>query len=205
MAFVQPTLFDAVAVMQPMLEPGLRESDVGQRNRLHHSAGGLAQLVGPQRNPALWESNNPGNRARQHRNAIRDSGLAIYIDAAENDFLNAHDGAEFLHRLLWDLDISHEYRLLRGADHGGPSTRPRLAALFSWLTSLWKEPPLDAAAEENATRWLQSGMQGKPPAGATTTKAFIRFLRTRFEPIRSDAAKLDPSTYRRFGVLPQDR
>ncbi|HEX4164267.1 MAG TPA: hypothetical protein VHZ55_02235 [Bryobacteraceae bacterium] len=149
----------------------------------------------------LWALNNPANRAREQQSAIHDSGLAIYIEAAENDFLNAHDGAEFLHRLLWDFDISHEYRLLRGADHGGPSMRPRLAALFSWLSSVWKEPTLDAAAEENATRWLQSGMQGKPPPGATTTRAFIQFLRSRFEPIRSEAAQLDPSTNRRFGVL----
>jgi hypothetical protein len=33
---------------------------------------------------------------------IRDSGLAIYLEASERDFLNAHDGAEFLHRVLWD-------------------------------------------------------------------------------------------------------
>ena len=40
LAFARPGLFHAVAAMQPMLEPGLRESDVGPRNRLHHSAGG---------------------------------------------------------------------------------------------------------------------------------------------------------------------
>ncbi|HEX4164266.1 MAG TPA: alpha/beta hydrolase-fold protein [Bryobacteraceae bacterium] len=45
-AFAQPTSFDAVAVMQPMLEPGLCESEVGQWNRLHHSAGGPPPLVG---------------------------------------------------------------------------------------------------------------------------------------------------------------
>lgn len=200
-AFAHPTAFNAVAVMQPMLEPGLAASDVGPRNRLHHSAGGPPQLIGVERDPAVWESNNPANRARQHRQEIQDSGLAIYLEAADDDFLNAHDGAEFLHRLLWGLDISHEYRLVRGADHGGPTMRPRLAALFSWLTSLWRPQAIDTAAEQSATLWLESGMQGKPPSGATSTRAFIRFLRSRFEPVRSRAAELDPSTKRRFGLL----
>lgn len=200
-AFAHPFMFKAVAAMQPMLEPGLRESDVGPRNRLHHSAGGPPKLIGTQRDPLLWESNNPANRAREHAQAIRDSGLAIYLEAAENDFLNARDGAEFLHRLLWELDLSHEYRLVRGADHGGPTLRPRLRAMFSWLGFLWNPPALDTAAEEAADVLLQSGMQGKPPASATTTNAFVTFLRARFEPLRSQAAEADPSTRRRFGAL----
>ncbi len=200
-AFAYPHLFDAVAVMQPMLEPGLRESDVGARNRLHHSAGGPPQLIGPARDPLVWQSNNPVNRALKHAREIRDSRLAIYLEAADNDFLNAHDGAEFLHRQLWSHDLSHEYRLVRGADHGGPSMRPRLCAMFGWLGSLWTQPPLDTAAEQSATSWLQSGMQGKPPTGATTTNAFIYFLRGRFEPLRAQAAEADPTAKRRFGVF----
>jgi S-formylglutathione hydrolase len=202
LAFRYPHVFEAVAAMQPMLEPALRESDVGARNRLHHTAGGPPQLIGPRRDPALWESNNPANRARANAQQIRDSGLAIYLEAAERDFLNAHDGAEFLHRLLWDLDVSHEYHLVRGADHGGPTMGPRLPALFAWFGSLWNPAQPDAALEQSATAWLQSGMQGKPPAGATTTSAFIDFLRARFEPIRAQAAETDTTSNRIFGRLP---
>jgi S-formylglutathione hydrolase len=187
--------------MQPMLEPGLRESDVGARNRLHHSAGGPPESIGPNRNAAVWEANNPANRARANAERIRDSGLAIYLDAAEQDFLNAHDGAEFLHRVLWDLDLSHEYHLVRGADHGGPSMRPRLLAMFGWFGLLRRSEPLDTAAEQAAIRWLESGMQGKTPAGATTTEAFVRSLRSRFEPVRAEAALRDPTAPRRFGQL----
>jgi len=187
--------------MQPMLEPGLRESDVGARNRLHHSAGGPPQLIGAARDASLWEANNPANRARANAQQIRDSDLAIYLEAADRDFLNAHDGAEFLHRVLWDLDLWHEYRFVRDADHGGPTMRPRLHAMFGWLGSVWNPPTLDAAAEDAATIWLQSGMQGKPPAGATTTKAFIDFMRAGFAPLRAQAAEKDPTTKRRFGVF----
>jgi S-formylglutathione hydrolase len=200
-AFAYPNLFAGVAAMQPMLEPGLREYEVGPRNRLHHSAGGPPQLIGPARDPSLWESNNPANRARANAEQIRDSGLAIYLEAGDRDFLNAHDGAEFLHRVLWDLDLSHEYRLIRNADHGGPSMVPRMFAMFVWLGSLWNPAAVDAATEQAAAVWLQSGMQGKPPAGATTTEAFIHSMRSGFEPLRARAAEHDASTKRRFGVF----
>ena len=198
LAFAHPQIFAAVSAMQPMLEPGLQESDVGPRNRLHHAAGGPPQLIGAARDPALWESNNPANRARANAQQIRNSGLAIYLEAGDRDFLNAHDGAEFLHRVLWDLDLSHEYHLVRDADHGGPTMRPRLRAMLSWFGSLWSPASPDDAAEAAATVWLQSGMKGKPPVGATTTNAFIRSLRANFEPLRARASESDPTTNRNF-------
>lgn len=201
LAFARPDLFAGVAVMQPMLEPGLRESDIGPRNRLHHSAGGPAQLIGPARDASLWELNNPANIASANAQQIRDSGIAIYLEAGDRDFLNAHDGAEFLHRVLWDLDLPHEYRLVRNADHGGPTMRPRLHAMFAWFGTLFHPMPPDDVAEQAAALWLQSGMQGKPPAGATNTNSFISFLRARFEPIRAGAAEKDPTTNRRFGLF----
>jgi len=201
LAFARPHLFDAVAAMQPMLEPGFRDSDVGARNRLHHSAGGPVQLIGPGRDSALWESNNPANRARANAQQIGASGLAIYLEAAAHDFLNAHDGAEFLHRVLWDLDIVHDYHLLRDADHGGPTMRPRLERLFAWISGIWNPAPVDEQAEQSAEEWLRDGMKGKPPAGATTTNAFITFLRARFEPLRAQAAAIDDTTSRSFGRL----
>jgi S-formylglutathione hydrolase len=194
LAFARPEMFAAVAVIQPMLEPGLRASDVGARNRLHH-------VAVPRPSDALWEAHNPANRARANTQAIRDSGMAIYIDAADQDFLNAHDGAEFLHRTLWDLDLAHEYHLVREADHGGPTMRPRMRAMFAWIAAVLRPPMADPAVEEAAAAWLGSGMQGKPPAGATTSDAFIRFMRARFEPLREKAAESDPSTRRRYGQL----
>ena len=201
LAFAHPHRFAAVAAMQPMLEPGFREADVGPRNRLHHSAGGPAQLIGPGRDPELWEANNPANRARAHAQEIRESGLAIYIDAGDRDFLNAHDGAEFLHRALWDLDLPHEYHLVHGADHGGPTMRPRLKSMFAWFTSILHPAAVDGDTEKAAAAWLQAGMTGKPPAGATTTNAFIDFLRVRFEPLREQAAQSDSDTHRALGRL----
>jgi hypothetical protein len=47
-----------------------------------------------------------GYRALAPTRQIPDVGLAIYLEAADNDFLNTHEGAEFLHRLLWQQDIA---------------------------------------------------------------------------------------------------
>jgi S-formylglutathione hydrolase len=209
-AFAHPDTFGTVAAMQPMLEPGLRDADIGARNRLHHASGGPPALVGPGRDPLVFEANNPANRARANARRIRDGGLAIYIEAGDEDFINAHDGAEFLHRVLWDLDISHEYRLIRGGDHGGPTFVPRMRATFAWVgsvvTALRAAATSEPTADELAvSAWIQNGRTGNPPAAAPSSKAFIRILRAQFEPIRERAAACDPSTNRRYGVLPGAR
>src|SRR5258708_737171 len=106
-AFRRPEQFAAVAAIQPLLEPGLRDSDIGARNRLHHMVGGPRDLLGANRD-AVFQANNPANLLGAGADAIRKSGLAIYLEVGDQDFLNAHDGTEFLHRILWDLDIAHE-------------------------------------------------------------------------------------------------
>ena len=175
-AFAHPDRFSVVAAIQPMLEPGLKEAQIGARNRLHHLSGGPVNLIGADRDAALVEANNPANRARANAAAIRESGLAIYLDAGDDDFVNAHDGVEFLHRVLWDLDLSHEYRLIRGGDHGGPTLVPRMRDAFVWTAAAMAGPP---ARDE-----------------------FLRTIRAQLAPIREQAAATDPTTSRRYGVLP---
>jgi S-formylglutathione hydrolase len=172
-AFAEPEKFAAVAAMNPMMEPGFNDAQIGARNRIHHSAGGPAELIGPQRDAELFAANQPAVRARENADRLR--GLAIYIEAGDNDFVNAHDGTEFLHRALWDLDISHEYHLWRGADHGGPTFVPRMKEMFRWLSTVLRgEPPKDVALEA---------------------------MRTQLEPVRAQAAAIDPTTRRRFAIL----
>lgn len=104
--------------MEAVLEPGLCDDRITARNRLHHGTGGPARLIGPHRDPDLFAANNPANRAIRNAGRIRERDLAVFIETGDDDFINVHDGAEFLHRVLWDLDISHEYarRRSRGAD-----------------------------------------------------------------------------------------
>ncbi len=59
-ALSRPKAFAAVAAMQPMLEPGLTDAAIVASNRLHHASGGPARLIGPGRQPALFEANKSG-------------------------------------------------------------------------------------------------------------------------------------------------
>lgn len=145
-AFHSPSAFRAVAAMQPVLEPALTEIEVSKRNRIHHIAGGPADLIGATRSAAAVEAANPANRALANAEAIRGSGLAIYLECGGDDVINAQDGAEFLHRMLWDQDIEHEYHLLAGADHVGESIVPRMKTAFEWLGRQLQPPAADAAA-----------------------------------------------------------
>ena len=181
MAFAHPEEFAAVAAMNPMIEPGYEDSQIGPRNRLHHSAGGPARLIGAARDPELFAANNPLKRARANAARIRESGLPIFIEAGDNDFVNAHDGTEFLHRVLWGLDISHDYHLVRGGDHGGPTFRPRMRAMFSWLGSVLAE---------------------RSSAELTPEEQALNAMRGQLQPLRDQAAMVDPTAKRRFGILP---
>jgi len=182
-AFKRPELFGAVAALQPMMEPGFRATDAGERNHIHFAGGGPEELIGARRDAALFEANQPAARARDNARAIREHGLAIYLEAGDADVLHAHDGAEFLHRVLWDLDVSHEYHLIRGADHVGPTLVPRLQAAFRWLGA--------------ALRQAEAGEAPGDPA--------VSGLRAYLEKAREAAAEHDPTTLRRFGVLPPYR
>jgi S-formylglutathione hydrolase len=195
-AFSHPQVFGAVAAMQPMLEPGLSAGDIGARNRIHHVAGGPARLIGAGRDPALFEANNPANLAGRNAESIRQGGLAIYIDAGDEDLVNAHDGAEFLHRVLWDLDLSHEYHLVRSGDHGGPTMHPRMRAMFAWT---------GAVISELRSPLAEGPLPCSLSATAPTSKEFLRVLRAQLQPTRDKAAESDPATRRRFGLLPNHR
>jgi S-formylglutathione hydrolase len=93
----------------------------------------------------------------------------VYIDAAGRDVLNAHDGAESLHRELWTEDIPHEYHLRKNADHVGADEGPRLLRALQWVSD---EPQPLAAS-----------------------------ILTAIEPQRKEAAKLDPTMHRHYGVI----
>jgi S-formylglutathione hydrolase len=166
-------------------------------------------LLGPNRDAALFESNNPAGRARANALAIKASGLAIYLEVGDEDSLNAHDGTEFLHRVLWDLDIAHEYRLLRGADHGGPTFVPRIRDAFAWLGSVIVEDRaafVEPTVEERAVNdWVSRGLAGDPPPVNPSSKAFITMLRAQLSPVREQAARVDSTTPRRYGVLPKTK
>jgi hypothetical protein len=109
---------------------------------------------------------------------------------------------------LWDLDISHEYRLIRGADHGGPTLVPRIRDAFAWLGSVSAQLQRDSSASQTAderavSEWIERGLSGDPPPVDPGSDAFIRILRAQLKPVRDQAAIVDPTTSRRYGKLPK--
>jgi S-formylglutathione hydrolase len=213
-AFRNPDRFAAVAALEPALDPALKVNDVTARNRFFYRSvldtGGdnsAERLVGSDRDAALFEANNPANVAIANADAIRASGLAIYIEAGDEDLFNFQDGTEFLHRVLWDLDISHEYHLVRGADHIGPSLRPRMLETYSWVGSVLA--PRDAradeitAAERAWVEWIEGSSKGNPPLIDPLSPAMVRAYRRWLASAREETAKIDPTTNRRYGVFPR--
>lgn len=112
-----------------------------------------------------YRLHNPASIANDNAASIREHKLKIYIDVGDHDCLNLHDGAEFLHRVLWDHKIEHEYHLYHGADHVGSSLTARMAAVSSWIgTTIQKSlcPPIPERfqldeEEHKYLKWLSSG------------------------------------------------
>jgi len=173
-AFDEPARFASVAVVAPMLEPAEHAGDVPLRNRFHYPPQVPPALLGSARDPELFHHDHPIARARRGADVIRASGLAIWIDAGSRDALNAHDGAEALHRALWELDLPHEYHLYRDADHVGPSLAPRLLQAFRWVA-------------------------GAGAAHAPSAEELA--LREHLAPLRAAALAVDPSVARTYGRL----
>lgn len=117
LAFKYPERFAAVAALEPALEPGTHPADLRLRNHFYRAVRNYAAIHGSPVNVAHWQANQPLLLARDNGPAIQTSGLAIYLECGDRDCLNLYDGAEELHRLLFDAGIGHEYRLVRGADH----------------------------------------------------------------------------------------
>jgi len=131
-AFAAPERFAAVAVLSPVVFPGETLADVSPRN----TPGVLKDLLDAMAPDYARE--HVVARLRSNLGAVRYGGLAIRIDCGDRDAFNLHEGAEYLHRVLWNLGVSHEYHLIQGADHVGPETEAReqrarefLAAAFA--------------------------------------------------------------------------
>jgi S-formylglutathione hydrolase len=160
--------------------------------------------LGRARDEALYRADQPTARARANARAVIEHKLEIYIDAAGQDALNAHDGAESLHRALWELDIPHEYHLRRDADHAGPDLAPRLCVALRWVIEHLQPPAAKPWSElERAWQtWLSEPSHRQPAAPLPADSSlFPRFLRTVVEPQRTAAQLEDPTLSRHYGVL----
>jgi len=147
LGFKYPDKFGALAALEPGIDPALKWSDVKPRNRFYRSDELMQTIFGRPLDAAYWEANNPASIAVARADTIRSSGLSIYIDVGDQDAFNINEGTEFLHRILWDNNIPHEYHLVRGADHVGRTIRPRSEEALRFLARVLNPPPVDPEAE----------------------------------------------------------
>lgn len=137
-AFKHPDIFQAVASMEPGIEPVLEYKDIKLRDRFWRDQKLFETIYGKPVDEAYWAANNPATIAT--RDPQRLVGLGIYLDAGDQDMFFLHHGTEFVHRILFDAGVSHEYRLVRGADHVGPSIVPRFLDALGFLGRVLDPP-----------------------------------------------------------------
>jgi len=147
LGFKYPDKFEAVAVLEPGIDPALKWKDVKPRNRFYRSDELMQTIFGKPFDEAYWEANNPASICVANSDRIRASGLGIYIDVGDEDAFNINEGTEFIHRTMWDFKIPHEYHLVRGADHVGRTIRPRTTEALGFLARVLNPPPADPEAD----------------------------------------------------------
>lgn len=151
-AFKHPDVFQAVASMEPGIEPALEYRHVKLRDRFWRDQALFETIYGKPVDEAYWAANNPATLAA--KDPARLVGLGIYLEAGDQDMFFLQHGTEFVHRILFDAGLSHEYRLVRGAEHVGPSIQPRFLDALTFFGRVlnppkaWTEAPAVAAARQ---------------------------------------------------------
>ncbi|WP_454762253.1 alpha/beta hydrolase [Caulobacter segnis] len=144
LAFKHPDLFGAVAALEPAIEPALTWDAIGPRVKFWRSDEIYQRVFGTPVDTAFWAENNPASIAQRDPRRLID--LGVYLDVGDQDLLYLNQGVEFLHRVLFDAGVAHEYRLVQGGEHVGSSLVPRLYDALGFIGRRLDPPAwIDAA------------------------------------------------------------
>lgn len=157
LAFRHPARFAGVTALEPGIEPALRWADVRPEHTFFRPRALVEKLYGAPVDGDHWEANHPPAMVASAPGPVRASGLKIYLEAGNEDMLNLHHGAEFLHRQLWDLGIQHEYRLIDGADHVGRTLPGRVDDALRFHARVLNPPGPDPEVEAVKKRFGGKG------------------------------------------------
>ncbi|MBI4767713.1 MAG: esterase [Deltaproteobacteria bacterium] len=157
LGFKFPEIFGGLAALEPGIDPVLKWKDLSARYKFYRSAELLGTIFGKPFDEAYWEANNVAAIAVNKADRLRKANLGLYIEAGDEDLFYLHEAAEFLHRILWDQKIPHEYHLVRGADHVGRTIRPRTIEGLTFLARLINPPPSDPSVD--AARKRMEGLK----------------------------------------------
>ena len=140
--------FVAVAALEPAIVPGLTWGEVKPKHLFFYPPPEyLGQLHGSPVDSEHWAANNPASIVHSDPAGIRDSALQIYFETGDLDGLWLYEGAEFLHQVLWNAKIPHEYHLVRGADHIGATVGRRYLEALRFLGRVLAPPTRNPAVE----------------------------------------------------------
>ena len=144
LAFRNPARFIAVASLEAGVDPFLSLSEkpdwyaVAEYER-------LGSKFGTPVGEAFWRANNPASIAHDSPEALK--ALKIYLEVGTHDGLFNHHNVEFLHRVLFDQHIKHEYRTYLGANHIGGSVPSRFLEALKFLGAALRPPVVDEVAD----------------------------------------------------------
>jgi S-formylglutathione hydrolase len=143
LGFKYPNLFDAIVAFEPAIEPALEWKDIESEDKYYRSSEFFEKIFGSPIDANYWKINNPMHILKENSSTIKKSGIKIYVEVGTEDFFGLYRGTEFLHQLLLNQNVKHEYRLVYGGDHIGPSLAERFINGFSFLNRIYNPPDKD--------------------------------------------------------------
>ena len=171
MAVKYPEVFQAVASQEPAIEPALAYDDITPRDKIGRPDGTglqdrilLKRIYGDPIDKEYWAANHPTTIIKM--DPTRLLGLGIYLEVGDQDLFYINQGTEFVHRVLFDAGISHEYRLVKGADHVGASLVPRALDAFAFIGRQLNPPKW---IDDTALRFRTSADENKKARGYPVT------------------------------------
>jgi S-formylglutathione hydrolase len=137
--------FGAIVAFEPGIEPAFEWQEVEFEDKFYRPELLFERIFGKPFDTIYWNKNNPAYIVRENTDKIRGSGIKIYLEVGTEDFFGLFRGVEFLHRVLFNCNIRHEFRYVYGADHIGVSFRERIVNGFSFLNRIIN--PLEEPSE----------------------------------------------------------
>lgn len=119
LAFKRPELFFAMAAHAPGIEAGTTFKEVPSDKYLPVRSMRLQEDIfgKPVDEDGYWTKNNPAFLATQNVDAIKKSGLKIFLDVGTADTAGCYPGTEYLHKVLQKSGIDHEYLEIKDGKH----------------------------------------------------------------------------------------
>ena len=152
LAFKYPDLFGAVAALEPGIEPISDYKEMRMKHRFWRGDNLLTAIYGDPVDRDYWNANNPATIAQRQASVLKESGLKIFIEAGDEDMFWLYEGTEYLHQMLYEMKIRHEYRLYYGADHVGRTLGPRTDEAYIFLGRTLRDPEPDPVVDATRSR-----------------------------------------------------